>query len=41
MASGSFQPGEYANLMSEVVENLIVKAGKMLPKESKIDGLTI
>jgi hypothetical protein len=27
--------------MSEVVENLIVKAGKSLPKEAKIKGSTI
>ena len=33
MTSDTFLPAEYANNMSEVVENLIVKAGKCLPKD--------
>ena len=41
MHSESFSPGEYANAMSEVVENLIVKAGKDLPDESRIPGNVI
>ena len=36
-----FQSGEYANSMSEVVENLIVKAGKSLPKDNRIPGIKI
>jgi len=31
MTTDNFLPGEYANGMSEIVENLIVKAGKTLP----------
>jgi len=38
MTSDSFNAAEYPNMMSEVVENLIVKSGKMLPKETKIPG---
>ena len=38
MHNEAFSPGEYANAMSEVVENLIVKAGKDLPDESRIPG---
>jgi len=34
MTNQEFIPGEYANNMSEIVENLIVKAGKMLPEDS-------
>lgn len=41
LQSELFQSGEYANSMSEVVENLIVKAGKTLPKDNRIPGLTI
>lgn len=41
MISDSFNSADYANYMSEVLENLIVKAGKQLPKESKISGETI
>lgn len=29
-------PGEYANFMVEVVENLIVKVGRQLPVDRKI-----
>lgn len=36
MVDESFQPGEYATGMSEVVENLIVKAGKSLPDQVEI-----
>lgn len=35
MQGEQFSPGEYANSMSEVVENLIVKAGKDLPDDSE------
>ena len=38
MTTDTFLPGEYANNMSEIVENLIVKAGKMLPEGSQISG---
>lgn len=38
MTSSEFQPGEFANLKSEVVENLIVKAGKSTPLDIKIPG---
>lgn len=38
MTSDSFNAAEYPTMMSEVVENLIVKSGKMLPKETKIPG---
>ena len=38
MLTSTINPGDYANLMSEVVENLTVKAVKTLPKEIKISG---
>ena len=41
MHGDQFSPGEYANAMSEVVENLIVKAGKVLPEDSCILGEVI
>lgn len=41
MTSSEFQPGEYANLQGEVVENLIVKAGKSIPLDIKIPGQVI
>jgi len=30
-------PGEYANFMVEIVENLIVKASRQLPSEMKFE----
>lgn len=41
MTSDEISPGEYANQMVEVVENLIVKVGKLLPSEKKIPGTVI
>jgi len=38
MTTNTFQPGEFANQKSEVVENLIVKAGKSIPLDLKIPG---
>ena len=38
MTNEEFVPGEYANNMAEIVENLIVKAGKMLPDDTSISG---
>lgn len=33
--------GEYGNFMVEVVENLIVKVGRQIPPDKKIDGKVI
>ena len=41
MTSDSIAPGDYANHMVEVVENLIVKVGRQLPPERQISGETI
>lgn len=36
METDQISPGEYANFMVEVVENLIVKVGRQLPADRKI-----
>ena len=41
MTSDEVSPGEYANYMVEVVENLIVKVGRQLPPGRQILGETI
>ena len=41
MISDVISPGEYANYMVEVVENLIVKVGRQLPPDRKIQGEVI
>lgn len=41
MISDEISPGEYANFMVEVVENLIVKVGRQLPADRKIPGEVI
>ena len=41
MISDELSPGEYANFMVEVVENLIVKVGRQLPTGRQILGETI
>lgn len=38
MGTDEISPGEYANFMVEVVENLIVKVGRQLPADRKIQG---
>jgi hypothetical protein len=38
MITDEISPGEYANQMVEVVENLIVKVGRQLPIDRKIPG---
>lgn len=38
LISDVINSGEYASSMQEVMENLIVKCGKMLPKGTKIQG---
>lgn len=38
MISDEISPGEYANQMVEVTENLIVKVGRQLPIDRKIPG---
>lgn len=38
METDQISPGEYANYMVEVVENLIVKVGRQLPADRKIQG---
>lgn len=37
ITGSALSPGEYATIMSEVVENLIVKCGKQMPN-GMIDG---
>lgn len=41
MISDEVSPGDYANQMVEVVENLIVKVGRSLPLDRQIPGETI
>ena len=41
MINDEIPPGEYANTMVEVTENLIVKVGRQLPIERKIPGSII
>ena len=41
MISDAISPAEYANYMVEVVENLIVKVGRQLPPDRKIQGEVI
>tara|TARA_B110000285_G_C15119199_1_gene616044 strand:+ start:973 stop:1131 length:159 start_codon:yes stop_codon:yes gene_type:complete len=41
MISDEISPGEYANQMVEVTENLIVKVGRQLPIDRKIPGTVI
>jgi hypothetical protein len=41
METDQISPGEYANFMVEVVENLIVKVGRQLPADRKIPGEVI
>ena len=38
MGTDEIAPGEYANFMVEVVVNLIVKVGRQLPADRKIQG---
>ena len=41
MTTDVISPGDYANHMVEVVENLIVKVGRQLPPDRQIPGETI
>ena len=41
MINDEIPPGEYANTMVEITENLIVKVGRQLPIERKIPGSII
>ena len=41
MINDEISPGEYANLMVEVTDNLIVKVGKCLPGDKVIPGNVI
>jgi hypothetical protein len=38
MGADEVTAGEYGNFMVEVVENLIVKVGRQIPPEKKIEG---
>jgi hypothetical protein len=41
LLTDEISPGEYANYMVEVMENLIVKVGRQLPPDKKIPGEVI